>query len=250
MISSPGTIGSGEIPPLTHGTLTPALPEADDEVLETLPRDRAAKVKLTGVLTFGGVSLDSRTEAETETGPRSLIVVGMDLSFDEKGELKDLEFTNSTQIEDLSEPFPDPPLIVAYGANRHLGQRNLNRFADFNPLDYERLSWITELCDVEELLMTLDYAARADDANPESRVRDLLKDAISTILPKGPTVGIEIHPPDVLSTGRPGGIYARTFSGVVRLSQLSLGYRTTASWVVDFAWRLTNRYPNSPKPTV
>ena len=245
--SSPGTTETGEIPPLTDGTLTPALPEADDQVLETLPRDVSTEVKLSAQLVFGSVGFQSSTEAETGISPSSHISVGMNVGFDGKGELQGLELTNSTQIEDLSQPFHDP-LIVAYGANRHLGERNLNGFSDLDPLDYERLSWMTELCDVEELLMTLDYAARAEDARLEPRVLNLLKDAISRILPKEPTVEIEIYPPDVLGTGRPGGVYARTFTGLVRLSELSLGYRTTASWVVDFAWRLSNRYPNSPNP--
>ena len=245
--SSPGTTGTGEIPPLTDGTLTPALPEADDQVLETLPRDVSTEVKLSAQLAFGSVGFHSSTEPETGISPSSHISVGMNLGFDEKGELQGLELTNSTQIEDLSQPFHDP-LIVAYGANRHLGERNLNGFSDLDPLDYERLSWMTELCDVEELLMTLDYAARAEDARLEPRVLNLLKDAISRILPKEPAVEIEIYPPDVLSTGRPGGVYARTFTGLVPLSELSLGYRTTASWVVDFAWRLSTRYPNSPNP--
>ena len=32
------------------------------------------------------------------------------------------------------------------------------------------------------------------------------------------------------------------------MSALSLGYRTTAGWVVDLAWRFINRYPESPNP--
>ncbi len=180
--SSPGTTETGEIPPLTDGTLTPALPEADDQVLETLPRDVSTEVKLSAQLVFGSVGFQSSTEAETGISPSSHISVGMNLGFDGKGELQGLELTNSTQIEDLSQPFHDP-LIFAYGANRHLGERNLNGFSDLDPLDYERLSWMTELCDVEELLMTLDYAARAEDARLEPRVLNLLKDAISRILP-------------------------------------------------------------------
>ena len=245
--SSPGTAGTGEIPPLTNGTLTPALQEAENRVLETLPRDLSKKVKLSATLAFGGVGFHSSTGSVSEPDPSSQISVGMSLGFDERGELQDLELTSSTQIEDLPQPLHDP-LIVVYGANRHLGERNLSRFPDLDPLEYERLSWITELCDVEELLMFLDYASGAKDAEIESRVLDLLKDTISRVLPEKPAVEIEIHPPDILGTGRQGGVYAKTFTGLVRMSALSLGYRTTTGWVVDFAWRLSNRYRSSPNP--
>ena len=123
------------------------------------------------------------------------------------------------------------------------------RFDELDPLDYERLSMTTELCDIEELLLTLDYAARADNTELESKVLSLLTDTISRILPKEPVVEIEIYPPDVFGTGRQGGVYARTFTGLVRMSGLSLGYRTTASWVADFAWRLIKPIPEQSKPT-
>ena len=96
--------------------------------------------------------------------------------------------------------------------------------------------------------MTLDYARGAEDAELESKVLSLLKATISRILPEKPAVDIKIYPPDVLGTGRRGGVYARTFTGLVPMSGLSLGYRTTTGWVVDLAWRLCNRYPNSPDP--
>ena len=235
------------IAPLTKGTLKPALPGADDEILETLPRRVSTEVKLDTRLAFGSTGFHSSAKSELAAEEESYITLGMNLSFDEQGELSYLDLTGSTAIDSLKEPFYDP-LIVAYGANRHLGKGNLKGFDKLEPLDYERLSWITELCDVEELLMSLDYAARAENAELETRVLGLLKDAISKILPENPAVEIEIYPPDLLGTGRPGGVYARTFTGLVRMSSLSLGYRTTAGWIGDFAWRLSNRYPNSPNP--
>ena len=237
----------GEIPPLSDGTLNPALPEADDKLFETLPRDVSAEVKLGAQLTFGGGGFHSNAGSDSGTRGNSYISLGMNLAFNEQGQFHNLALTNSTQINSLPEPFHDP-LIVAYGANRHLGERNLIGFDELQPLDYERLSRITELCDVEELLMALDYAASAENAELELRVLNLLKDAISRILPEKPAIEIKIYPPDVLGTGRSGGVYAETFTGPVRMSGLSLGYRTTASWIVDFAWRLLNRYPNSPNP--
>lgn len=241
------TSRTGEIPPLTEGTLNPALPDEDDEILETLPRSVSAEVKIGAQLEFGGVGLHSTTETESSTSQSSFINVGMNLTFNERGQLHHLELTKNTEIERLPKPFHDP-LIVVYGANRHLGERNMTRFFESDASDYVRLSKISELCDVEEFLMGLDYAASRDYGELESKVRDLLKDAISRILPEEPAVSIDIHPPDVLSTGRQGGVYAQTFTGIVRMSALSLGYRTTAGWVVDLALRLSNRYPSSENP--
>ena len=260
-----GTPRTGEIPPLTEGTLTPTLPDEANEILETLPRDLSAEVKLGAQLEFGNAGFHSSTGTESGISQNSYISVGTNLAFNERGQLHDLKPTKSTEIESLPEPFHDP-LIVAYGANRQLGERNMTRFFESDKSDYERLSKISELCDVEEFLMALDYAAGADHAelesrilgldydegadhaDLESRVLDLLMDAISRILPEDPAVGIEIYPPDVLGTGRPGGVYVRTFTGLVRMPALSLGYRTTAGWVVDFALRLSNRYPSSRNP--
>ena len=233
--------------PILGGTLNPALPEADNEVLETLPRNGLSEVMLESRLFFGNAGTWNDDTVGKEVRPHKNITVGARLDFDELGQLDHFEVTKSTQIKDLLQEY-HVPLIVAYGANRHLGVRNLPGFSELDPLDYERFSGTTELCDVEELLMSLDYAALSDPANLDSKVLAMLQDAISRILPEEPAVDIAIYPPNVLKSGRPGGVYARTFSGLVRLSSLSLGYRTTASWVVDFAWRLLSRYQNSSNP--
>ena len=151
-----GTPRTGEIPPLTGGTLNPALPEADDEILETLPRDVSTEVKMVAQLEFGGVRFSAQAESGNGNNESTHIRVGMNVAFNEHGQLHRLNLTENTQVESLGEPYHDP-LIVAYGANRHLGDHNLIGYDELDPVDYERLSKITELCDVEELLMTLDY---------------------------------------------------------------------------------------------
>ena len=129
------TLGTGEISPLTDGLLKPALPGADDEVLETLPRDASAEVKLGARLEFGGERFSRSTEAERATSQWPYISVGMNVSFDEHGQLHNLDLTESTQVRSLVKPYHDP-LIVAYGANRQLGDRNLIGFDELDPLDY------------------------------------------------------------------------------------------------------------------
>ena len=242
---------AGVIAPLTHGMLTPALTGERNEVLERLPRNGSQEVKLEAKLSFGGVGL--RTDGmdgmlENGRSDAKNIRVSIHLSFDEHARLADVRSTRRTRIHNLGEAFYDP-LIVSYGANRHLGDRYSLGIDELAPLDYERLARDTELCDIEEILMSLDYAVRTDGAEREVSSLKLLRDAMSRILPGHyEAERIEIYPPDVLDTGRPGGVYVKTFTGSVPMSGLSLGYRTTAGWVVDLAWRFLNHYPQSPNP--
>ena len=244
---SAGRTAASGIQALTEGPLNPALPRAGDELLETLHREAQAEARISARLTFGKVGFRPGTEPGDGNVSSSLINLETNLSFGEVGELQDLKSASSPSIEDLPQAFIDP-LIVAYGANRFLGKQNSEDFNASDPSDHRRLSEFSELCDVEELLMDLDYAAYANPSGPESRVLASLKGAISKILPEEPAVEIIIHPPDVLGTGRRSGVHANTFTGLVRMSALSLGYRSTAGWVIDFASRLFRRYSESPDP--
>ena len=244
---SPGGGAVSGIQPPTEGALTPSLPRAANELLETLPRNEQEKVRLSAQLTFGSVGFRPSTEPEAGNDSSTHVSFETTLSFEKAGELQDLKSVSSPPTEHLPQGFVDP-LIVAYGANRFLGKQNSKEFYASDPSDHQRLSEVSELCDVEELLMALDYAKKANPSGPESKVLASLKGAISKILPEDPAVKISIHPPDILGTGRRGGVYAKTFTGPVRLSALSLGYRSTAGWVIDFAARLFKRYPESEDP--
>ncbi len=244
--SSREAAAGGNQPP-TEGDLTPTLPRAGNELLETLPRVTQENVRLSAKLTFGSVEFRPGTEPRVENESSTHISLETKLSFDKDGELHDLELATSHRIKDLPQTFLDP-LIVAYGANRFLGKQNSEEFNASDPSDHQRLSEVSELCDVEELLIALDYAAKANPPGLEAKVLASLKSVISKILPEDPAVEIVIYPPDILRTGRQGGVYAKTFTGLVRLSALSLGYRSTAGWVIDFAARLFKQYPESEYP--
>ena len=54
---------------------------------------------------------------------------------------------------------------------------------------------------------------------------------------------------DILDPEEPGGrLRFRTPYGNVPLGGLSLGHRTVTAWIVDLAWKLVKRYPESAKP--
>ena len=252
--SGPERLG-GSIPH-SSDSLSSALTDEENEVLETLPRAGSREVSLKAKLSFGGVGLWLDDVDESARSPAKDICVGVRLSFDEKAVLLHLN-PQESPIEGLVDVFQESldPLIVSYGANRYLGYRNSLGSDKLDPQDHKRLSRSTELYDVEEILLALDYAARTDASALEGLYLKRLKEAISRILPNDRDGAddqndkrIQIHPPDVLKTGRPSGVDIKTFTGSIRMSALSLGHRTTAGWIVDLAWRFINRYPESPNP--
>ena len=239
--------GHSELLSADEENLAPSLTRAENELLETLLRSKQETARISATLTFGsgGFRPDFVLESGNELTNR--ISIDAVLVCDEDGGLQDVVLGSSHKKKELPDAFFDP-LIVAYGANRFLGKQNYEEFYASDSSDHQRLSEDSEICDVEELLMALDYAAKANSDGPEATVLASLKGAISKILPKEPVVEIVIHPPDVLGTGRLGGVYADTFSGLVPMSSLSLGYRSTAGWVIDFAARLYKQYPESEDP--
>ena len=230
--------------PLTNGMLEPALSREDDDVLETLPRLGAHEVKLSADFCSDlGVS-----GMENAVNQKSGFGIGVKLNYDQQRLLLAFKPKNA-QIKRLRNPFHDPLLIVSYGANRYLGERNSLDVDEPDSWDHERLSQGTELYDAEEILMSLDYATATNPNGRESFRLRLLKETIAKILPENlESEAIKIYPPDVLELGRPSGVYVKTSIGLVRMSALSLGYRTTAGWVMDLAWRFLKRYPDSQNP--
>ena len=229
--------------PFSSGRLNSALTSEENEVLETLPRVGSRALKLRAKLRFGGVGFGP----EPARSQANNFSVGVQLSFDEQALLSEL-VPKRARIKRLGE-FHDPLFMVSYGANRYLGERNSRGFDEPDTRDHERLSRSTELYDLEEILMSLHYAASIDSQAREGPSLKRLKEAISRVLLEHQDDDkIEIHPPDMLESGRPSGVYVKTFTGLLRMSALSMGHQTTAGWVGDLAWRFLNRYPESPNP--
>ena len=101
----------------------------------------------------------------------------------------------------------------------------------------------TELIDAADVLSQLDYSALKGNAKSKARL-DSMKRALADILPFI-NAASDI---DILDPAEPGGgLRFRTQYGDIPLDGLSLGHRTVTAWIVDLAWKLVKRYPESTK---
>jgi len=145
-------------------------------------------------------------------------------------------------------PDLDGPLILAYGAGRHPKVGDVEKSVGTGSVD-SLFEVESALHDAEELLYRLDYGSMKGDNTEEMRLASM-KWMLSEILPDvDRPENIEIYvPPTSAPSGKPRGVWITTDYGKVPLGQLSLGYQTVFAWTLDIAWRLLERYPDSPNP--
>ena len=234
---------------LVKGKLNPALNFEENQILEGLLRvGSASRLVLSGAFSSGSALSSTSENSKNRAVPPKPIEVRAQLDFNAKRHL--LEFTGKNpSIEKHFEGEFHEPLVVAYGANRQRGAKNLSNDDLDDPIA-SRLSGLTELYDVEQILSDLYFSSKENGSKSlESKHLKRLKEALSTILPgEHKPSDIQIHPPDVLEVGRPSGVCLNSFSGLVPVSALSLGYQTTLAWVADLAWRLIKHFPGSTGP--
>ena len=157
---------------------------------------------------------------------------------------EDNEFAGARLPRGLNEPATTvEPFVITYAANRYMGHQNADDLPDSEPVDLLRTDR-TELVDAADVLSQLDYSALKGNAKSKARLGGM-KGALAEILPFIEAAGdIDIQDPEAPG----GGLRFRTRNGNVPLDGLSLGHRTVTAWIVDLAWRLVRRYPDSPKP--
>ena len=155
----------------------------------------------------------------------------------------DGEPADAEAMKDVQEPF-----VLGYGAGRHptVGAE-MNAVAT-GPV--ESLFGVKAgLHDAEERLQLLDYSSLKGDSKATQQLGSLKK-AIVAMLPdvRDPgdiEIGLQRERSD---PSRPVGVHVETPYGKVPLDRVSLGYRTMFAWIVDIAWRLLDRYPESTTP--
>ena len=135
------------------------------------------------------------------------------------------------------------PFVITYAANRYMGYQNAAKLSESEPGDLLQTD-STELIDAADVLSQLDYSALKGNAKSKARL-DSMKRALADILPFI-NAASDI---DILDPAEPGGgLRFRTQYGDIPLDGLSLGHRTVTAWIVDLAWKLVKRYPESTKP--
>lgn len=233
--------------PLVKGALEPALASEENPIFESLLRQKQTELVLKAELVKD--KLNSTQSAITSAHKKGKTVkTGIFITYNSKGELEDFRLQGNSKIQTVK-PYYEP-LIIAYSANRQIGRQNLYQTNLEDPIA-ARLSGITELYDPEEILRDFDHAAAKksyEGAENDKLIR--LKELITQILPdiENPK-SIEIYAPNILNiSNQLSGVRFKTYSGLVPLTALSLGYQTTLAWVLDLALRLFRNSPKSNSP--
>lgn len=135
-------------------------------------------------------------------------------------------------------------ICYGYGASRQMGITSLSESSESDACASLFDSTAT-LINAAEWLLQADYAASKKSPTQEkARVRrDQIKDVLINLLPDVTDIRIS-----QAEKGFSSFVEVETPYGWVPIQGLSLGYRTLISWMVDFASRLFERYPDSENP--
>ena len=136
-------------------------------------------------------------------------------------------------------------VCYGYGASRRMGKSSLSeqRTEDTTA---SLFSDDVDLINAEEWLLQADYAAsKAPSKDSRARKRrDEIIEILKALLPDVSEVRFS-PPEEEISVP---SVEFQTPYGWVGLKDLSLGYRTLITWMVDLASRLFDRYPHSENP--
>lgn len=152
-------------------------------------------------------------------------------------------WSTSLQPSDELGKFP----CFGYGASRRMGETSLSEKGEDDPfasLFFEDVA----LINAEEWLLQADYAARAASDATTRRLarkrRDDIKEVLIRLLPDVE----DIRFGELTEAKLKPRVEVKTPYGWVSIKDLSLGYKTLVAWMVDFASRMFDRYPESADP--
>jgi len=131
--------------------------------------------------------------------------------------------------------------LFAYGASRHIGTKGIsieNEFVAQTLFDDS-----ATLINAEEWIIQSEYKAKKDDKNKKYKTYHKRVISIIKTLLKDEIFDIDIR----IINGTPKVLF-QTQYGWVNLHELSLGYKTLLSWVVDFAKGMLEKYSESKNP--
>ena len=200
-------------------------------------------IELERLVRKGAVRTALEAELVDEAGQKCTITAEIKLV---DGDIKDVKFRRARYKLNSS-----GPLVIGYGAARHVGHGNKKDVADRDSTS-SLFSDSIDLYDAEELLEELDHAAHSgpDKLKTRDRARlTMIYAAVASLLDGIQPEDITFRGPKV--SGRSPdqcGVHVKTPSGTVPLGELSLGYQSMFAWTVDLAFRLLEAYPDSKKP--
>ena len=216
--------------------------EADDQALMALIRsDDNTHAQLHALMTVG-VPLATQQEPRPE-------YISTDLSIERVGdEITTVNFEGRAPSAEFPQDH-DEPLVLGYGAGRHPSVPDAKKHTRLGPVE-SLFKVEAELLDAEEILCQLDYSSLKGHTDSKKQL-DRMKSMLAAILPGIPNPeSIDILGPTQtpVNLSSKTGVHVKTPYGNVPLRQMSLGDRTVFAWTVDIAWRLIERYPDSPNP--
>ena len=137
-------------------------------------------------------------------------------------------------------------ICYGYGASRRMGTTELSEMQTADTI-ISLFDDNATLINAEEWLLQADYAAKSlegEDRTRAAKRRDRIREVLIRLLPD---VSDLRFAPSRTAPVRPT-VQVQTPYGWVSIKEMSFGYRTLMTWMVDFASRLFERYPDSPDP--
>ena len=239
--------------------LKPYMDELDESNFEKLIRiGDDVKTVITATLTQGNLT-------EIHPVDKPLISVGMQIakangewkdivpkyhvgevnSFEKKGFEKKGKSKNINEFNSF-----ESPKIFAYSANRHVAYKNIDNPELKDPI-YNLLSQTGELYDAEQVLSMLDTASiRQSGKGKATDLLNKIKEILVDLLPdikKSESIKINSPINDDGSINK-NIVEVLTEDGRVPLFNLSLGYVTMLTWIVDLAIHMLWSFPESEEP--
>ena len=219
----------------TRESIQPWLHDQDPPDMAKLLRNGACSTTLKAEM-VEIPTLDSRVS------PNSRVTTGIQLSASNNA-LSDAQLTVN-EPEKTGKPF-----VIAYAANRFMGNRNVDKLTNLDEREEAKRSDLlrvdsTELFDAAQVFSKLEHSALKGNVGSKRRL-DSMKHALADILPFiSDPKAIDIVDPEESSHG----LTFRTEYGEIPLDGLSSGHRTATAWIIDLASRLLRQYPDSPQP--
>ncbi|MCU0426059.1 MAG: AAA family ATPase [Candidatus Kapabacteria bacterium] len=135
--------------------------------------------------------------------------------------------------------------IYGYGAKRHIGTNPWEEYR-INDSAKSLFDSKSELINVAEWLRNLKLAA---SMSPQPNIHSKRFKKIESLLTSGLLPEVNAMRLAIVESGISGvEVTFHTPDGWVPLESLGLGYQTMIAWIVDFAARMVERYPDSPQP--